>query len=135
MRFQITLVALAAVVAFGCNSAAPAEPDPAALPDQPKFEGSVVPELVGSWKSTDGASDMGLGKDGEMTFNTDVNTPGGRQTVKVSGKWLAKDKTLLLQNTSGKQVKVIAYTYQVVDPTTLELSLSFPKTKTIYKKK
>ncbi len=92
------------------------------------------PAIAGVWKSTDGASLMTLKEDGTMGFDTDVNTPGGKQKVKITGKWLTKDAGLLLQNLSSPQSKVIAYTYHLIDPQSLELSLSFPKTKTLYKK-
>ena len=118
----------------GCSQAGAPEEDSTALPDQPKFEGTVNADLVGRWKSTNGSSDMTLESSGKMSFATQVNTPGGKQNVKIDGDWLAKDSALLLKDPSGGRVKVIVYTFKLVDPKTLELSLSFPKATTTYKK-
>jgi hypothetical protein len=77
---------------------------------------------------------MSLRADGTSTFQTKVGTPGGAQDVKSEGKWLTSDSKLLLQDTSGPQTKVIAYSFKLMSPKKLELSTTFPAMKTVYNK-
>ena len=132
MKFSL-LALFAFVLVLGCTSQEAPVGAPE-LPPQRSFEGSADGKIIGTWKSKGGESVMALNKDGTMNFETKVNTPGGPQNVKIDGKWLCDKDALLLQDTTGTQPKVIAYTYKVVSPTELELSTSFPKSKTVYKK-
>jgi hypothetical protein len=129
---QITPLILALCCAACSQQTAAVEEDSSKLPPQHAFEGQVNKDLVGEWKSKGGESLMELREDGSSTFETKVATPGGAQQVKVDGKWLAKDATLMIQDASGPQTKVIAYTFKVLGPKELELSTSFPAMKTPY---
>jgi hypothetical protein len=129
-----TVAAIAAtVLSSGCKHDDD-EFAPAVLPKTYTFEGKIEPKFAGSWKTADGNSSIDLSKDGSVSMETIIRSVAGKNTSKVSGKWLATSDSIVFQYTIGSQKPTTVKYMAALDGNTLTLQQPESKVKTVYKR-
>ncbi|MEZ0324394.1 MAG: hypothetical protein ACAH95_00675 [Fimbriimonas sp.] len=124
---------VAGLVLGGCNS--PEDLEPAFIPKNYAFEGTVDPKYVGTWVSIDGASTLGLNDDGTLKIETITPSPSGKSKSNVSGKWLVSNDSLLMQyGSSGKEMTVLKYS-STLSLKEMMLKQEGGRTETTYRRK
>lgn len=67
-----------------------------------KFEGTIDPTYVGTWKDVKGDLRYNFSKEGTYTNKGTVSTPAGPQPVDLSGDWKVNGTLLILKDSKGE---------------------------------
>ncbi|RYG45476.1 hypothetical protein EON79_12525 [bacterium] len=135
LRLSWAAALAAAVLTVGCQKSEEEEFEPAIVPKTVAFEGKVDEKYAGTWVTADGKSTLGLSKDGALKVGTVTNSPQGKKTASLDGKWLASDGSLLMKYADASGQDTVLKYLASFEGTKLVLQQSAGGMKTVYNKK
>lgn len=119
-----------AIFFMGCNGNQ--DDEGLAKPKQISFDGKVDPQLVGSWKTSDGGSQVDLQKDGSLKIISVIHSQNGASKSSVDGSWLASDGKLKFKYPQAGQPDVVLQYDATISGKDLKLKQSGGRLTTVY---